>query len=212
MELGGLKLMSKNREIEAKTLLHRETYQKIVNDFPVKSDFVQENYYFDTPDKLLKKHHISLRIRIYSDHAEQTMKVPDTNPVQRNYHEVIEINDNLTHAQAKELVAKKHFAFHGNIGQYLTAHFAKEQDALSLFTWSKTRRILMNGTQDCELTLDATSYPDGYEDFELEIENDDPVLITKVLTILESTYNFKQDSSNTNKNKISRASAHKNNI
>ncbi len=212
MERGGLKLMSKNREIEAKTLLHRETYQKIVNDFPVKSDFVQENYYFDTPDKLLKKHHISLRIRIYSDHAEQTMKVPDPNPVQRNYHEVIEINDNLTHAQAKELVAKKHFAFHGNIGQYLTAHFAKEQDALSLFTWSKTRRILMNGPQDCELTLDATSYPDGYEDFELEIENDDPVLITKVLTILESTYNFKQDSSNTNKSKIFRASAHKNNI
>lgn len=212
MELGGLKLMSKNREIEAKTLLHRETYQKIVNDFPVKSDFVQENYYFDTPDKLLKKHHISLRIRIYSDHAEQTMKVPDPNPVQRSYHEVIEINDNLTHAQAKELVAKKHFAFHGNIGQYLTAHFAKEQDAISLFTWSKTRRILMNGPQDCELTLDATSYPDGYEDFELEIENDDPVLITKVLAILESTYNFKQDSSNTNKSKIFRASAHKNNI
>lgn len=212
MELGGLKLMSKNREIEAKTLLHRETYQKIVNDFPVKSDFVQENYYFDTPDKLLKKHHISLRIRIYSDHAEQTMKVPDLNPVQRSYHEVIEINDNLTHAQAKELVAKKHFAFHGNIGQYLTAHFAKEQNALSLFTWSKTRRILMNGPQDCELTLDATSYPDGYEDFELEIENDDPVLITKVLAILESTYNFKQDSSNTNKSKIFRASAHKNNI
>ncbi|MBN6050194.1 MAG: CYTH domain-containing protein [Lactobacillus sp.] len=204
--------MSKNREIEAKTLLHRETYQKIVNDFPVKSDFVQENYYFDTPDKLLKKHHISLRIRIYSDHAEQTMKVPDPNPVQRSYHEVIEINDNLTHAQAKELVAKKHFAFHGNIGQYLTAHFAKEQNALSLFTWSKTRRILMNGPQDCELTLDATSYPDGYEDFELEIENDDPVLITKVLAILESTYNFKQDSSNTNKSKIFRASAHKNNI
>lgn len=209
MELGGLKLMSKNREIEAKTLLHRETYQKIVNDFPVKSDFVQKNYYFDTPDKLLKKHHISLRIRIYSDHAEQTMKVPDPNPVQRNYHEVIEINDNLTHAQAKELVAKKHFAFHGNIGQYLTAHFAKEQDALSLFTWSKTRRILMNGPQDCELTLDATSYPDSYEDFELEIENDDPVLITKTLTMLESTYNFKQDSSNTNKSKIARASAHK---
>ena len=206
---GGFKLMSKNREIEAKTLLHKETYQKIVSDFPVKSDFVQENYYFDTPDKLLKKHHISLRIRIYSDHAEQTMKVPDPNPVQKNYHEVIEINDNLTHAQAKELVAKRHFTFHGNIGQYLSAHFAKEQDALSLFTWSKTRRILMNGPQDCELTLDATSYPDGYEDFELEIENDDPVLIANVLTKLESDYNFKQNSSNTNQSKIARASIHK---
>jgi uncharacterized protein YjbK len=67
----------------------------------------------------------------------------------------------------------------------------------------------MNGPQDCELTLDATSYPDGYEDFELEIENDDPVLITNVLTKLESDYNFKQNSSNTNQSKIARASIHK---
>lgn len=93
--------MSKNREIEAKTLLAQDVYQKIVNSFPIRADFVQENYYFDTPDDLLKDHRISLRIRIYADHAEQTMKVPDLNPVQKKFHEVIEINDNLTHDQAK---------------------------------------------------------------------------------------------------------------
>ena len=42
----------------------------------------------------------------------------------------------------------------------------------------------MNGPQNCELTLDATSYPDNYQDFELEIENTNPALIQTVLTKL----------------------------
>lgn len=201
--------MSKNREIEAKTLLNKNVYDKIVDAFPIKQDFVQENYYFDTPDDLLKKHHISLRIRIYAQHAEQTMKVPDPHPVQKNFHEVIEINDNLTHEKAKKLVAQKHFEFQSNIGRYLNDHFAKEKDALSLFTWSKTRRILMNGPKNAELTLDATSYPDGYQDFELEIENNDPQLIDEVQRQLERDYGFKQTAANTNQNKIARASAHR---
>ena len=201
--------MSKNREIEAKTLLSQDVYQKIVNSFPIKADFVQENYYFDTRDDLLKDHRISLRIRIYTDHAEQTMKVPDLNPVQKKFHEVIEINDNLTHAQARKLVAQKQIDFQGNIGEYFDKHFADQKNQLKLFTWSKTRRILMNGPQNCELTLDATSYPDGYQDFELEIENTDPALIKQVQTELEHDYGFTQTKANTNQNKIARASAHR---
>ena len=200
--------MSKNREIEAKILLNKSVYDQITAAFPIKSDFTQENYYFDTADDLLKNHQISLRIRIYATHAEQTMKVPDPNPVQKNFHEVIEINDELTHAQAKKLVAKKHSKFTGNIGAYLDNHFANDQKKLRLFTWSKTRRILMNGPQNCELTLDATSYPDNYQDFELEIENTNPALIQTVLTKLEQEYDFEQTAANTNQSKIARASAH----
>ena len=66
-----------------------------------------------------------------------------------------------------------------------------------------------NGLQNCELTLDATSYPDGYQDFELEIENNDPALIKQVQTKLEHDYGFKQTKANTNQNKIARASAHR---
>ena len=47
--------MSKHREIEAKTLLSKEVYQKITNSFQVKNNFIQENYYFDTPKDFLKK-------------------------------------------------------------------------------------------------------------------------------------------------------------
>ena len=204
--------MSKHREIEAKTLLSKEVYQKITNSFQVKNNFIQENYYFDTPKDFLKKHNISLRIRIYADHAEQTMKVPDPNPVQKNFHEVIEINDNLTREKAKELIEQKHVIFQGNIGEYITNHFTSEQNKLSIFTWSKTRLILMNGPENCELTLDATSYPDSYKDYELEIENTNPTLIQKVQQILEKDFNFTQTADNTNQNKIARASAHKNTI
>ena len=204
--------MSKHREIEAKTLLSKEVYQKITNSFQVKNNFIQENYYFDTPKDFLKRHNISLRIRIYADHAEQTMKVPDPNPVQKNFHEVIEINDNLTREKAKELIEQKHVIFQGNIGEYITNHFTSEQNKLSIFTWSKTRRILMNGPENCELTLDATSYPDSYKDYELEIENTNPTLIQKVQQILEKDFNFTQTADNTNQNKIARASAHKNTI
>ena len=204
--------MSKHREIEAKTLLSKEVYQKITNSFQVKNNFIQENYYFDTPKDFLKKHNISLRIRIYADHAEQTMKVPDPNPVQKNFHEVIEINDNLTREKAKELIEQKHVIFQANIGEYITNHFNSEQNKLSIFTWSKTRRILMNGPENCELTLDATSYPDSYKDYELEIENTNPTLIQKVQQILEKDFNFTQTADNTNQNKIARASAHKNTI
>lgn len=205
-------IMSKNREIEAKTLLYKTIYQQIIKAFPIKADFVQENYYFDTPNELLKKNHISLRIRIYSDHAEQTMKVPDPHPVQKDFHEVIEINDDLSRKQAQELIAQKQIAFNGNIGRYLDEHFAAEKQNLALFTWSKTRRILLNGPRDCELTLDATSYPDGYQDYELEIENTDPALIASVQKELEQAYDFTQNPTNTNQSKIARASLHRKSI
>lgn len=205
--------MTKNREIEAKTILKESVYNHLKATFPKKADFIQENYYFDTPNWDLKNHNIGLRIRIFTDHAEQTMKVPDTRPVQKKFHEVIEINDNLTLTKARELVKQaqegQSFIFSGNVGQYLQEHFTDLQKHLVLFTWSKTRRILANGPQDCELTLDKTSYPDQYQDFELEIENTDPNLIKQVQTQLEHDFSFKQTKNNTNQNKIARATAHR---
>lgn len=205
--------MSKNREIEAKTLLAAPVFQSIKKAYPAHSDFKQANYYFDTPEEVLKKHHISLRVRIFARHAEQTMKVPDLQPVQHKFHEVIEINDPLPLAAAKELVAKAEKqavpTFRGSVGQYLQQHFSKEKRCLRLFTWSKTHRILATGPQNCELTLDQTAYPDGYQDYELEIENKQPTIIKKVQRALEAKYHFRQTAENSNQNKIGRASKHR---
>lgn len=69
--------MSKNREIESKTILNKNVFDELVNAFLVKEDFIQKNYYFDSPNQVLKNNRIAGRIRIFSDKAEQTLKVPE---------------------------------------------------------------------------------------------------------------------------------------
>lgn len=203
--------MSKNREIESKTLLSKTTFNQIIANYPSKKDFIQSNFYFDSQNYTLRKHEIAGRIRIFKNSAEQTLKVPEKDPIQVKFHEVIEINDKLEVGHANSLVKQAEAGhalnLNGSVGAYLSKHFADQ--IFSLKTWSKTHRHLLKGPEDCELTLDSTTYPDGYTDYELEIENTDPALIKKVLIQLENEYHFKQAANITNQSKIGRAFAHK---
>ena len=204
--------MSENNEIEAKIILPKTAYSQLYTSFPVKSDFKQENYYFDTNNGLLKQAHISCRIRLFEDHAEQTLKIPGKNPIQHHYHQAIEINDDLKLEKAQDLLKKTEekgkITFTGSVGDYLKKHFGSETN-LCLQTFSKTHRILAQGPQNCELTFDDTKYPDGFEDFELEIENDNPALIESTLSLLKQQYGLVQNSANTNRAKIARAFSHR---
>lgn len=189
--------MSKNIEIESKTLITQDTYKKMRAAFTSKSDYNQQNFYFDTPNLDLANNESSVRIRVYVERAEQTLKTKDTDPKQDTYHEVVEINDLLSLAQAEQMVqaaqAGEHFTFGGDVGKYLNDHFDKEiVNTLELRTWSKTRRILATGPDNCELTLDMTEYEDGFTDFELEIENDDPKLIKKFSLNLKNNLTLSQ--------------------
>lgn len=204
--------MSKNNEIEAKIILNKEIYQKLCADFPVRNSFYQKNFYFDSNNEMLKKANISCRIRLFDDHGEQTLKVPNQSPIQKKYHEATEINDELTLKDAKILVEKgkkqERFDFRGSVGAFLKENFPNNT-VFNLQTFSKTHRILAKGPMDCELTFDDTKYPDGYEDFEIEIENPNPDLIKTVLSLLKKKYRFSQTSSNTNQAKIARAFRHR---
>ena len=189
--------MSKNLEIESKTLLDKETYEKMRAAFTAKSDFIQKNYYFDTPDFDLKNSDTSLRIRILVDHAEQTIKVKETNLKEKKYSERVEINDLLSVAQAEQMTQSSYegdfFLFGGDVVNYLQKHYSNEAiRSLKLISWSQTRRILANGPENCELTLDLTEFPDGYYDFELEKQ-----------------FNFTANKENTNQSKVQRAWEHK---
>lgn len=206
--------MSKNIEIESKTLIDQITYEKMRDAFASKADYNQQNFYFDTPDLDLANNDASVRIRIYVERAEQTLKAKENNPKQATYHEVVEINDLLSLAQGEQMVDAaqrgEHFSFGGDVQKYLLDHFGKDvADNLELRTWSKTRRIIAPGPDNCDLTLDMTIYEDGFTDFELEIENDDPKLIKKVLTELEKQFNFTSTKENTNQNKVQRAYSHR---
>lgn len=205
--------MTKNREVEAKTILAKDSFTKISQAFPVKADFIQTNYYFDSNEWKLRANSAGLRIRLFADHAEQTLKVPDPNPIQKAFHEVIEINDPLDLDTATSMVSDakegKAVDFTGNVGYFLNQNYPDLMEHLQLFTWSKTRRLLLNGPQGCELTLDQTGYPDGFSDYELEIENTDPQTIKAVQQDLEQKYSFKQTPQNSNQNKVARALKHR---
>ena len=204
--------MSQNNEIEAKIILPKAIYQKLCHDFPVKQSFTQENYYFDTTESLLKQYNISCRIRLFSDHAEQTLKVPNKNPIQNDFHEAIEINDSLKLDEAKALIKQvakgSPIIFKYSVGEYLDQKFSQKLK-LHLQTFCKTHRILANGPQNCELTFDDNIYPDNYEDFELEIENHNPDLIEQILAELKKEYKFTQNYTNTNQAKVARAYIHR---
>lgn len=68
--------MTKNIEIEFKTIITKEQYEHLLEIFSLKDNiFKQINYYFDTDDYSLNKKHIVLRIRKKGEnHYKVTLK------------------------------------------------------------------------------------------------------------------------------------------
>ena len=64
-------------EIEYKTLLDKEEYQSLLPLFADTELVVQTNHYIDTPDQLIRKEKMALRVRTFTDQAELTLKVPE---------------------------------------------------------------------------------------------------------------------------------------
>ena len=52
-------------------------------------------------------------------------------------------------------------------------------------------------------------YPEGIEEFALEVENDDTTLIEATLNLLKQQYGLVQNSATTNRAKIARAFSHR---
>ena len=92
--------MSQNIEKEFKNLLNKEEYEALIVAFDLDETepTKQTNIYFDTPDFKLKGLNSGLRIRMYEDKGEITLKTP----IQEN--EKLETNDDLTLDEAKTLV------------------------------------------------------------------------------------------------------------
>ena len=68
----------KHLEIEMKTLLNKNEYQRLQEHFSGVTPITQRNYYLDTPDFYLRQHKIAMRIRTFDDSAELTIKIPQT--------------------------------------------------------------------------------------------------------------------------------------
>ena len=66
----------KHLEIEMKTLLSEEEYNRLQAQFLEVTPVTQKNYYLDTPDFYLRQHKIAMRIRTFENSAELTIKIP----------------------------------------------------------------------------------------------------------------------------------------
>src|SRR5699024_9720412 len=132
-------------EIEYKTLLTHAQFAAIKAKYaPEKNAFVQENYYFDTPDFRLKQLQCGLRIRTFEEGGECTLKTPLKDGL-------LETTDHLSLEQAQTLV-----------------QLGIQPDQFRLLADLKTGRIQID-LPIGELALDESWYGKNH-DYELELE------------------------------------------
>ena len=89
-------------EIEYKTLLDKEEYQSLLPLFVDAELVVQTNHYIDTPDQLIRKEKMALRVRTFTDQAELTLKVPEDVGH-------FEYNQDLNPEETKEILQQQQF-------------------------------------------------------------------------------------------------------
>ena len=65
----------KHLEIELKTLLKKDEYNRLKDQFTGVTPVLQKNYYMDTPDFELREKKVALRIRTFEDWAELTLSL-----------------------------------------------------------------------------------------------------------------------------------------
>lgn len=154
--------MSSNIEIEAKVLLLKEEYEKIIEKLNLSRyrKIKQTNYYLDTPNRFLKKNGIALRIREKEEEFELTLKTPLSEGL-------LEKNENISWRDFDNLNEKNFFP-EGNIKKFLLILGVKV-DELKILTSLTTERISIN-YENYEIALDKNLYS-NIVDYELEVES-----------------------------------------
>lgn len=147
-----------HHEIEYKTLLSQEEFQKIEKQLLHVEPVSQTNYYFDTEDFALKGHKMSLRIRTYSDRAELTLKIPQDIGN-------LEYNQALSLGTAASTIDSLQFP-DGEIKSIISQHIPIENLNLLGHLTTVRREI---PTKIGLMALDCNTYADR-KDYELELE------------------------------------------
>jgi len=185
--------VSENLEIEFKTLLSIEEFSRVIDYFQFKEEqfFTQINYYFDSADFQLRKRRLGLRVRVLSDNAEITLKIPEKVGL-------LEINDTLSVDEAKAIVESAILPTIGNVYNKLN-QLGIDQSDLRLIGSLTTKRAEIKLPQGL-LALDESWYNEQH-DFELELEVNDATNGKKDFLSLLDTLTIKESPS---PNKIQR--------
>lgn len=146
-------------EIEYKTLLNKDEFQRLSTLFSHVTPVTQTNYYFDTKNFDMKTNRMSLRIRTLPNQAELTLKIPE---------EVgnLEYNIDLTLEEAREIIKSGNLPDNA-ITQLISTKGVNIKELINFGHLTTTRRETM--TKIGLMALDSNQYAD-IKDYELELE------------------------------------------
>ncbi|EHI74069.1 adenylate cyclase family protein [Streptococcus criceti] len=158
-------------EIEYKTMLNKAEFNRMETLFSHIPAITQTNYYFDTDDFIMRKKHLSLRIRTFDKGAELTLKIPKEVGT-------LEHNIDLSRQEARQIIESCQFPDNTikdliyeqgvdcnqlrNLGHLTTVRREKES-SIGLMALDKNNYA---GRIDYELELEVEEADKGKADFE----------------------------------------------
>lgn len=155
-------MSSTNIEIEAKVLLSKENYDKLVKGLKFPEERTkQTNYYFDSNDQILKKYGMILRIRETDKKFVFTMKAPLSEGL-------LEKNQNLSDRQAEDLIDHNIFP-EGDIKNFLDILQIDSGKLHVLATLTTARRHIEY--KNTKVDISQNTYG-NHVDYELECDSD----------------------------------------
>jgi len=158
--------MTKNIEIEFKTIVSKEQYETLLKSFRLEDNvFKQVNYYFDTDDYKLNQQQMVLRIRKKSDtYYKVTLK-------SQSDHGAYENHLLLTKSQAEEMIEKGFNSkdYFDDIDYYVT--FKVSLDNYRVKTPYLDGELFLDrceycNTVDYEIEYEVNNYHEGLKIFE----------------------------------------------
>ncbi len=163
--------MGTNVEIEIKSPLGKEEYDKLISSFSDKKIYTQVNYYFDTKLLEIISKKCGLRMREKDGRFELTLKVPQGEGK-------LEINQQISDKIAKSLFDKNIFP-NGSIAKYLQDVLGIKIDQISCLGTLTTKRLDIP-YKNALISIDESSF-NNIIDYEIEIEDESLSLANKRL-------------------------------
>lgn len=171
--------MSNAIEIEAKALVSKGDYEKLVAKFSDDKPYEQTNYYIDTEDGLLRKEGFALRIREKEGLYEMTLKTPLSEGL---------LEKSCPWSRERFDAFMKDGTFpEGDIKRFLTM-LDIDVSKLMVLTSLTTKRIDV-AYEGGKLSLDENHYS-NLVDYEIELEHNSMVDATNKLEALFADMNI----------------------
>ncbi len=155
-------MASNNIEIEAKVLLSKRDYQKLLENMTFNDQVkIQKNYYLDSEDRVLKKYGMAVRLRQREGKNKLTLKAPLAEGL-------LTKNQDLSDDEANALINNNLFP-RGDISDFLDILNIDVNKLLILAQLTTERK---EGTYEgLDINISKNTYSDTI-DYELECDSD----------------------------------------